>query len=127
MPMGTDPTSVDTPPPADLRDQEIADLKAQIKTLMGMVPTAAVQVAENPTVAGVETAAAPIAEQVVSDVKTDVGPLVTEAEKAAENAFTHYLHLADGRVMKLAGTVTHWFDSDQPGTPGVPVVGVYAK
>lgn len=123
MPMGTDPTPVDTAPPADLRDQEIADLKAQLKLLMGMVPAAAVQVAENPTIAGAETAVAPIAEQAIADVKADAAPVVA----AAENAFTHFIHLADGRIIKMAGTVTRWFDSDNPNDPGVAVTGVYPK
>jgi hypothetical protein len=120
MPMGTDPVAT---PPTDPRDAEIANLKSQIEQLMKMVPAAAVQVAENPTVSGVETAAEPIAAQAVSDAKTDLEPV----EKYVENEFTHWLHLADGRVMKLVGTVTHWFDSDDPNAVGVPVIGVYAK
>lgn len=124
MPMGTDPISVPTDaPPADPRDALIASLQAQLQQLQATTPVASLQ----SDVKAAEVAVAPVVRQVESDVKADASVAASDLKTAAENEFTHFLHLADGRVMKLVGTVTHWFDSDQPGTPGVPVIGVYPK
>lgn len=115
MPMGTDPVQPDS---VDPRDAEIANLRAQLAQLQGSTPVASVQAPETAPMAS--------AVQAVEDAaKPEVAKLETEVKDAAENAFTHYLHLADGRVMKLVGTVTHWFDSDAADATGVPVIGVY--
>lgn len=36
--------------------------------------------------------------------------------------FSHWLHLADGNVIKALGTFTTWHENDDPRTPGIPVV-----
>ena len=41
--------------------------------------------------------------------------------------FSHWIHLADGTVRKALGTVTHWHENDDPGTPGIPVVTAIAN
>ncbi len=57
------------------------------------------------------------------------GSTQTEKENTpeSENDFTHYVHLADGRVLKTKGVVTHYADSDDPNDRGVPVVAVYPR
>jgi hypothetical protein len=118
MPMGTD-----TPAPADPRDAIIADLQRQLQALQGSTQVSTLQQSAQ----AVETAAAPVVSQVESDVKSDASTVATDVENEAEKEFTHYIHLADGRIMKLVGTVTHWFDSDAPDAKPVPVIGVYTK
>lgn len=58
-------------------------------------------------------------------------PLSTDTESAVaepdENAFTHYVHLADGRVIKALGSFTHYFESDDPNATPVHVIGVYPR
>lgn len=57
------------------------------------------------------------------------GSTQTEKENTpeSEDDFTHYVHLADGRVLKTKGVVTHYADSDDPNDRGVPVVAVYPR
>lgn len=119
MPMGTDPIQPDT---VDPRDAEIANLRAQLAKYQSSTPVASLQAPEvAPEVAPMASAV----QAVEAAAKPEISKLETEVKDAAENAFTHYLHLADGRVMKLVGTVTHWFDSDAADATGVPVIGVY--
>jgi hypothetical protein len=82
----------------------IADLQEQLAALKAATPV---------------TAPAPV-------VVPAPAPVVTEPV-ADENAFTHYIHLADGRVLKAMGFVTRWHDTDSPNDPGVGVVGVYPR
>ena len=49
----------------------------------------------------------------------------TPPDEPDENEFTHYVHLADGRVIKAMGGFTHFFESDKPDAVAVPVIGVY--
>ena len=44
-----------------------------------------------------------------------------------ENAFTHYVHLADGQVIKAMGGFTHFFESDKSDAKSIPVIGVYPR
>jgi len=41
--------------------------------------------------------------------------------------FSHWLHLADGKVIKALGTFTTWHENDDPRTPGIPVVASVAN
>jgi hypothetical protein len=41
--------------------------------------------------------------------------------------FTHYIHLADGRVLNLAGEVKVWHDTDSPNDRGTLVIGSYPR
>lgn len=50
-----------------------------------------------------------------------------EDAKPDENEFTHYVHLADGQVIKAMGGFTHFFESDKPDAVSVPVIGVYPR
>lgn len=51
------------------------------------------------------------------------GPVVVGSEQdTPDNPFSHWLHLADGRILKAMGTFTRWHDTDDPRDPGVPVV-----
>jgi hypothetical protein len=47
--------------------------------------------------------------------------------QASDDEFTHYVHLADGRVIKSAGVVSSWHDSDDPNDRGVVVTAVYPR
>lgn len=109
-------TPQDTPAPVDPRDAIIADLQEQFKALQSSTPVASLQ-----------QAATPVMDQVEADAKSDASTVATDVKDDAESEFTHYIHLADGRIMKLVGSVTHWFDSDAPDARPVPVIGVYTK
>jgi hypothetical protein len=50
-----------------------------------------------------------------------------KSDEPDENEFTHYVHLADGRVIKAMGSFTHFFESDAPDAVSVPVIGVYTR
>lgn len=49
-----------------------------------------------------------------------------QAAPEPEGPFSHWLHLADGRVIKSLGTVTHWFE-DEADKLGQPVVAAIAN
>ncbi len=51
----------------------------------------------------------------------------TQTDEPKEDEFTHYVHLADGRVIKAMGSFTHYFDSDKHDAVAVPVIGVYPR
>jgi hypothetical protein len=50
-----------------------------------------------------------------------------EPERDLEKDFTHFVHLADGRVLKAFGGYTTHYDSDEYGDRGVQVIGVYSR
>jgi hypothetical protein len=54
-------------------------------------------------------------------------PADPNAEQTDEDDFTHYVHLADGQVIKSKGGFTRYFESDDPEAPSIPVIGVYPR
>lgn len=54
-------------------------------------------------------------------------PASSDESEKTDDDFTHFVHLADGRVLKSQGVVTHYADSDDPNDRGVPVIAVYPR
>lgn len=54
-------------------------------------------------------------------------PETQDSVKPEPDEFTHYVHLADGRVIKAVGTFTHYFESDDPNATPVHVIGAYPR
>lgn len=54
------------------------------------------------------------------------GAFAPDPTPEPEGPFSHWLHLADGRVIKSLGTVTHWFE-DEADKLGQPVVAAIAN
>jgi len=59
----------------------------------------------------------------------DAAPIIEEAAAPViariKTDFSHWIHLADGRVIESVGLMTHWFDSVDSKDKGVPVIGTY--
>lgn len=123
MPMGTGPQDTGhTPPgpsggsllsPSEQR-AKISELRAQLAAL------------ENTTDAE-STAPATPAAAVTPPPAPEPETAPADAQAGAPEIFSHWLHLADGRIIRTLGTVTHWFDSDTPGSKGTPVVAAVAN
>jgi hypothetical protein len=54
-------------------------------------------------------------------VEADAAPVIARIK----SDFSHWIHLADGRVLESIGTVSHWLDSNDPKDKGVPAIGSY--
>lgn len=65
--------------------------------------------------------------QNTAQTDAQIVPTDTQPEETTDEDFTHYVHLADGRVLKTQGSVTRWHDSDNPADVGVTVIGVYPR
>jgi hypothetical protein len=48
-------------------------------------------------------------------------------QTAPVDDFTHYVHLADGRVLNTTGEVKVWHDTDSPDDRGTLVIGSYPR
>lgn len=143
MPMGTDPVDVPetevstsdsvstTPASTDDKDAQLAALKAQLDAATSTVSQSQEpETVEDPRDAIIAQLKAQL-DQVTADsaARSAVAKPETEEERAARvlRDFTHYVHLADGRVIKAIGSVTRWHDSDHPDDAGIPVIGVYPR
>lgn len=154
MPMGTDPhtdTTPDTDPrdvelaalraqvaaqniastqavePVDPRDAEIAELKAQLTTQPTATAPATVTASQG---AAVEDPRDAMIRDLQNKLTAATAPAPAESDVDRtdpdwiEKNFTHYVHLADGQVRKMVGTVTHFFDDNGNN---IPVIGTYSK
>jgi hypothetical protein len=115
MPMGTD-THEDSTPEVDPKDAQIAELQAK---LASVTPQAPVTDPKDELIAQLQDQVA----------KLSPPPEETEEERQTrvDNGFTHWIHLADGRVLKSIGSVTRWHDSDSPEDKGTAVIGIYPR
>ena len=69
----------------------------------------------------------PFTGQPINGNTTPAATQEVQQEETTDENFTHYVHLADGRVLKSRGSVTRWHDSDNPADTGVSVIGVYPR
>jgi hypothetical protein len=113
--------------PVDPRDAEIAELKAQLTTQPTVPATATVTASQG-------TAVEDPRDAIIRDLQnklaaaTAPAPAESDVDRTdpdwIEQNFTHYVHLADGQVKKMVGTVTHYFDEEGNN---IPVIGTYLK
>jgi hypothetical protein len=73
---------------------------------------------------------ADVAAIVEPEIKDEIPVIAADTAPVAAKAitdFSHWIHLADGRVMTTIGSMTKWFDSDDPKDKGIPVIGSYVN
>jgi hypothetical protein len=73
---------------------------------------------------------ADVAEVVEPEIKAELPVIAADAAPVVAKVatdFSHWIHLADGRVITAIGTMTKWFDSEDPKDKGIPVIGSYVN
>lgn len=125
MPMGTGPDDTGHMPPGPSggsllspseQRAKISELRAQLAALENAAGAESIAPATPPAPPAPAAAVTP-----PPAPEPETAPAVTP------EIFSHWLHLADGRIIRSLGTVTHWFDSDAPGSKGTPVVAAVAN
>lgn len=100
---------------------KINELKAQLAAAQAEAD--ATDTPESPTPAPGEP---PTVAPPVQPSPTQAHQVANQTAPEPEGPFSHWLHLADGRVIKSLGTVTHWFE-DEADKLGQPVVAAIAN
>lgn len=128
MPMGTGPDDTGHLPTGPSGGSLLSPAEQQAKINELKAQLAAAQAEADATGAPAETVAqpAPSASPQTPDQPAAGAPPANQAAPEPEGPFSHWLHLADGRVIKSLGTVTHWFE-DEADKLGQPVVAAIAN
>lgn len=138
MPMGTGPDDTGHLPtgPSGGSLLSPAEQQAKINELKAQLAAAQAEADATPEDSPMTNQPAPVSASPASSTSsmslppaatpTDAGSATQPTAPEPEGPFSHWLHLADGRVIKSLGTVTHWFE-DEADKLGQPVVAAIAN